>query len=74
MATEMVKLHPWELLVVFMFGFDSQYFKKTALADSENRVEGTDQKPLELGAHRQLRRHLAWHVLKQGRTTRKEAN
>lgn len=36
-------------LVIFMFGFDPQFFKKVALADSENRMEGMDQKPLELG-------------------------
>lgn len=32
-----------------MFGFDPHYFKKIALTDSENRVEGMDWKPLELG-------------------------
>lgn len=37
MTTEMVKF-----LIIFMFGFDPQCFKKIALADSENRVEGME--------------------------------
>ena len=49
MATEMVKLHPWGLSDHFNFGFDPQYFQKIALTNSENRVEGTDRKPLGLG-------------------------
>lgn len=47
--TEKVKFHFGNVLVIFMFGFDPQYFKKIALTDSENRVEGMDWKPLELG-------------------------